>query len=740
MYNTNSNTEHRPPIVGDALSNHVVDEEIFDIQFGEKSNCVTVRDFPIVMTRFSNTKNTNGILQETTWSGLNNTLSDPTESKDIYSLPLLKFSKLPNNSRRSGTVPENMTAVIGDYDDGQVSIDEAINRLTQAGISAFIYTTRRHRPEAPRWRVIAQLSSPVSCDEYANYLDVVNGALGGILAEESWETTRSYFYGKVAGVEYRFEQVLGLPIDIKMIDGVDWDPIGTNRKASVQRNKKRPIPAIGNDREFERAITLNDITDSTMCELAFALDAIKDRADPRDTWIETFLAMQSLKGSKYENQARSMIEDWSKNYSTKWGEKEDDDAKWDREVARDITYLSIFHWADEQDEKLGIKNTKESWRKKAKQALEVKKSKLLGENVVPYSKFVDEMEPPHYIWHRVLQKGCLYALTAQWGHGKTALMITVAMHIATGKNLGGRAIEKQRVLYLCGENPADVRLRTIAAAARFGIDSDALVGQIFFTRRPFALENPILVQQFVDEAINSGPFGLVVIDTGPAHSSASDENANREMHTLAMAMRDLMAPLGNPATVALMHPAKEAKRDNLQPRGGGAFSGSIDGELCVWQEHGQVEFFHRTKFRGRGFESMRFELEKIEVPGMVDNFDESVVSVLAVESTSNSARALGKPLTGANLVAYKALIAALDDLEASDEIDPNTALEVSNALNCAIPDRVVHIERWRAMAYDMGISDGGAEAKKKAFKRAREKLIAEGSVITWKEMCWVLKK
>lgn len=47
MYNTNSNIEHRPPIVGDALSNQVVDEEIFDIQVGANSNFVKVRDFPI---------------------------------------------------------------------------------------------------------------------------------------------------------------------------------------------------------------------------------------------------------------------------------------------------------------------------------------------------------------------------------------------------------------------------------------------------------------------------------------------------------------------------------------------------------------------------------------------------------------------------------------------------------------------------------------------------------------------
>lgn len=691
----------------------------------------------MTITRFAGTKETTGKSHQLRWAKLCEVLNSPKEAANISSLPLIKFSKMPQSSRGAGTIPENMTAVVGDYDDEVVTVDEAIRRLKIVGISALVHTTRRHRANAPRWRVICELSTPLACSEYSKYVDLINGALGGILAPESWDITRSYFYGKVRGVEYRFEQVPGHPIDVMAVDGVTWEPVGKPGATAKNKSADTSVPVLEDDREFERAIVLDQLNDRTIHDLKFALDAIGHLADDRDSWNEVFLAAASCKGSKYEDQARELIESWSQKYSDKWGVKEDDATKWDREIVRDITYKSIFQMADDQDAIRDLAGAAGSWRALSKSAWEEVASPQLSPNVLPYLNFTTGMKPPSYIWHRVLQKGCLYALTAKWGHGKTALMITVAMHVATGRELGGHQIKRQRVLYLCGENPADVQLRTFAAALKFGMRDDELSGQIFFTGRPFALENKAELMRFLKEATPFAPFGLVVIDTGPAHSSDNEENDNREMHKLAMAMRDLMEPLGNPATVALMHPTKEASRDNLQPRGGGAFSGSIDGELCAWQENGQIEFFHRTKFRGPGFDPMRFALERFTLPGMEDNFREPVMTVLALESDSTNAPAMNrKPLTGAVKVVYQALKAAMSDVRTYREMEPTLARTAAEALNCQEPQGCVHINDWRTMAYDMGISDGDGEAKKKAFKRAREKLISDGWVKSWTDMCW----
>jgi len=125
---------------------------------------------------------------------------------------------------------------------------------------------------------------------------------------------------------------------------------------------------------------------------------------------------------------------------------------------------------------------------------------------------------------------------------------------------------------------------------------------------------------------------MLFIDTGPAHSKADDENDNRAMHELAMSMRGLMEPVGMPCTIALMHPVKSALRDNLLPRGGSAFTGSVDGILCLWSESQGAPselFAHSQKFRGHHFEPMRFELAKVAHPSAVDNFGDQIFTVVA---------------------------------------------------------------------------------------------------------------
>jgi hypothetical protein len=262
--------------------------------------------------------------------------------------------------------------------------------------------------------------------------------------------------------------------------------------------------------------------------------------------------------------------------------------------------------------------------------------------------FLRDLKDQHYVWENVLAINNLYALTARWGHGKTALMLTIVLHVALGRTLCVHQTESNRVLYLCGENPDDVRLRVSAALIRFGMSREQVADRIFFTRRPFAIDNRDTLEAFVAANAPSGPFGLMVIDTGPAHSEAEDENSNREAHTFAISIRDLMAPLGNPATVLLMHPAKASTRDTLEPRGGSAMAGSIDGELCAWQEdRGEVvEFFHRSKLRGPGFAPMFFKLEEVTLPGMKTNFGKPVTTIVAVETAERPAgqEVKGRPL------------------------------------------------------------------------------------------------
>ena len=113
-----------------------------------------------------------------------------------------------------------ITGVEGDYDAGQVSIDEATAKLKAAGIDALLYETASSTAKGPRWRVLCPTSSTYegSPSELKATRDVllgrVNWVLGGILAPESFDLSRAYYFGSVTGKP---------PVQIRRIRGAKID-------------------------------------------------------------------------------------------------------------------------------------------------------------------------------------------------------------------------------------------------------------------------------------------------------------------------------------------------------------------------------------------------------------------------------------------------------------------------------------------------------------------------------------
>jgi hypothetical protein len=294
------------------------------------------------------------------------------------------------------------------------------------------------------------------------------------------------------------------------------------------------------------------------------------------------------------------------------------------------------------------------------------------------------------------------------------------VHAALGLPLCGHAMVKSKVLVLCGENPDDVRLRILAVCSEFGHDPAALEGLIFFTKLPFAIDSQFARNAFISEAARLGPFDLLIIDTGPAHSSADDENDNRQAHELAASIRLLMDALGNPATIALMHPPKGASRDTVgTSRGGGAFSGSVDGLCGVWLNDGVLEFFHCSKFRGPGYSPMHFRLVQHQFEEIRDNFGEATISVVAVP-TEEKPRAKTF-LSRSDRIALDALA---DCLKVAIP-PPPTVLDshpTCGGHTLFPPVRVAPEALWRERFYAANTL-GTQDAKKKAFSRSRVALL-----------------
>ncbi|WP_036280790.1 bifunctional DNA primase/polymerase [Methylocystis sp. ATCC 49242] len=247
--------------------------------------------------------------------------------------------------------------------------------------------------------------------------------------------------------------------------------------------------------------------------------------------------------------------------------------------------------------------------------------------ILTSAQFVAGFTPPDYFLDGVCQRGFLYSLTAATGAGKTAVALTIAATAGGGGGtLGGREVMGGKVLFLAGENPDDARMRWIAMAHHFDFDI-ATIGVRF---RPTAFDISKSLPDLRAEAEAAGEFSLIICDTSAAFFQGDDENSNTQLGAYARTqLRKLTELPGRPCVIVLCHPTKNASADNLLPRGGGAFLAEVDGNLTASNTSGIVTMHWQGKFRGPDFEPLRFALEKVSTPSLVDSRGREIPSVIA---------------------------------------------------------------------------------------------------------------
>jgi len=144
------------------------------------------------------------------------------------------------------------------------------------------------------------------------------------------------------------------------------------------------------------------------------------------------------------------------------------------------------------------------------------------------------------------------------------------------------------------------------------------------------------------DALGLNPV-MIIADTAAAYFPGDDDNSNVQMGEYARTMRTLSRCKGSPAIVVLAHPIKNPDRENMLPRGGGAFLNELDGNLTLWSDQmGESTTMHwQGKLRGADFDPIPFILRPVRIPGLVDAKKRPLVSVIAdlqsPESATNSA-------------------------------------------------------------------------------------------------------
>lgn len=241
------------------------------------------------------------------------------------------------------------------------------------------------------------------------------------------------------------------------------------------------------------------------------------------------------------------------------------------------------------------------------------------------AEFVAKFVAPSYLLDGVLLMHSCYALTAATGAGKTAIALRLAAHVALGRKLGDRDVERGRVLYFAAENYVDVQARWIAMAQHCGFDANTI--EAHFVAGATKLSE--IADRISVEAHALGDLALVIVDTSAATFEGADENGNVDALQHAKRMRSLTELKGNPTVLVLCHPVKSATNENLAPRGGGAFVAEIDGNLCARKTDSSVELHWCIKFRGMDFAPITFRLDTVTAARLKDARGRNMPTVLA---------------------------------------------------------------------------------------------------------------
>ena len=139
-------------------------------------------------------------------------------------------------------------------------------------------------------------------------------------------------------------------------------------------------------------------------------------------------------------------------------------------------------------------------------------------------------------------------------------------------------------------------------------------------------------------------FSLIIGDSLAAYFPGDDENHNVQMGAYARNWRVLTTCAGRPAVIALAHPIKAAGRDNLLPRGGGAFLAEIDANLVLWADGDRetTTMHWQGKIRGADFQPVSFGLNSVVLDDKRDAKDRPLVSVVATLQTAEQVEAAMK--------------------------------------------------------------------------------------------------
>jgi hypothetical protein len=351
-------------------------------------------------------------------------------------LPFLKLATFGNETKpgkKSLRYNANVKSISGielDYDDMEMSFQEAIDVLRNAHLTAILYTSPSHVIDKPKWRVLLPTSTDLAPSERSKMVARVNGLFGGIFAGESFTLSQAFYFGSVASnPHHRASYFAADYVDLR--NDLDAGAIGKTYD------------------DYDEPEHIAVTNDASLAEVKAAMAAIpnpdlrwRDRLPIyMSLWVatngnEAGCAMAHAWGSKSEKQYAAWKVSWLWDHFTECPPTK-------------ITVGTLFWHAGQADP---------NWRNKI-------------ELIITLADWLERtLEPPDFICGKWLTTTSRIIINAETGIGKTLFGIELGMRGAAGLSFLHWAATRQiNVLYVDGEMARRVmKARLQDAVARLG--------------------------------------------------------------------------------------------------------------------------------------------------------------------------------------------------------------------------------------------------------------------------------
>lgn len=593
------------------------------------------------------------------WGEVVKEIENPPQAKRKQDLPLLKLAEFGVNRNSNGSLryDGNVIKVWGveaDYDDGKITPESAVEMLRAAGIQAVVYTTPSHALSKPRWRVLTPFSSPMEPSRRAEYVSLLNGALGGVLAPESWKLSQTYYLGSVIGVDYHAYVVDGLPLDvIALCPSFDSLPPSTCQASGAVLPTEKPR-------------LLDDVNDPVVLflqENSWVKEICSDgRVHVECPWEEEHTCNSVPSASTYfpVGLAGKNFPGYKCHHAHCAGRRVGDFLK------------AIGYTAD-------VRAASEGAGLEPNQRL----SKFVFQSCGEFANG----PPPAWIVKEFLPQAELAVIYGESGSGKSFFALDLVAAIARGSEWRGKKVQQGRVAYIAAEGANGFRKRLIAYAKRHSVDLNELPLVVCSGAPNFLQEDDKEVAQAIAEC---GGASVIVVDTLAQTTPGANENAGEDMGKVLAHCKRLHSETGA-LVVLIHHSGKDAARG---ARGWSGIRAAVDVEVEITRK-GIARLAKVTKQKdGEDGDTFGFQLEPVLVG--IDEEGDEITSCIVV-STEAPVAAPVKPKGKWKGLLYDALQQAVDsgemEVDADELVNAAVALDEEGAAQEGKRDRRVEVAK-----------------------------------------------